>query len=215
MAEYPNIPPAKGGLLCLLVLLYNFGYVSLSKIVASRARRCALFRLASAKVRRGFELAKLSGNIFSKNLLTGRFCRVRVAIHGDKRGSEGRGGPRSGTSGNGGEGRKTEGGARRDGGEGSEERGKDSEGRGGRAFPEAELRGMGVKGGTRRRGAFKTLGEQAKACSPSAAPTEIGRTKTGWTPAHCGFALRSAILHPHRSGGGHCTGQNGGSCCRN
>ena len=73
MAEYPNIPPAKGGLLCLLVLLYNFGYVSLSKIVASRARRCALFRLASAKVRRGFELAKLSGNIFSKILLTGRF----------------------------------------------------------------------------------------------------------------------------------------------
>ena len=68
-----------------------------------------MFRLASAKVRRGFELAKLSGNIFSKNLLTGRFCRVRVAIHGDKRGSEGRGGPRSGTSGNGGEGRKTEG----------------------------------------------------------------------------------------------------------
>ena len=108
--------PAKGGLLCLLVLLYNFGYVSLSKIVASRARRCALFRLASAKVRRGFELAKLSGNIFSKILLTGWFWRVRVAIRGDKRGSEGRGGPRSGTSGNGGEGRKTEGGARRDGG---------------------------------------------------------------------------------------------------
>ena len=60
-------------MLCLLVLLYNFGYVSLSKIVASRARRCALFRLASAKVRRGFELAKLSRDIFSKILLTGRF----------------------------------------------------------------------------------------------------------------------------------------------
>ena len=49
-----------------------------------------MFRLASAKVRRGFELAKLSGDIFSKILLTGRFWQVGVAIRGDKRGSEGR-----------------------------------------------------------------------------------------------------------------------------
>ena len=49
-----------------------------------------MFRLASAKVRRGFELAKLSGDIFSKILLTGRFWRVGVAIRGAKRGSEGR-----------------------------------------------------------------------------------------------------------------------------
>ena len=49
-----------------------------------------MFRLASAKVRRGFELAKLSGDIFSKILLTGRFWRVGVAIRGDKRGPEGR-----------------------------------------------------------------------------------------------------------------------------
>ena len=49
-----------------------------------------MFRLASAKVRRGFELAKLSGNIFSKILLTGRFWQVGVAIRGAKRGSEGR-----------------------------------------------------------------------------------------------------------------------------
>ena len=110
-----------------------------------------MFRLASAKVRRGFELAKLSGNIFAKILLTGRFWRVGVAIRGDKRGPEGRertggapwagGGPRSGTSGNGGEGRKTEG--RGD--------GRGSEGRK-RAGPEAELRGTVVKGGTRRAG---------------------------------------------------------------
>ena len=81
-----------------------------------------MFRLASAKVRRGFELAKLSGNIFSKNLLTGRFCRVWVAIRGAKRGSEGR---------------KRAGGA-----PWAEER----------AGPEAELRGTVVKGGTRRAG---------------------------------------------------------------
>ena len=81
-----------------------------------------MFRLASAKVRRGFELAKLSGDIFSKILLTGRFWRVGVTIHGDKRGSEG-----------------------------LETGGQNIMGRG-RASPEAELRGTVVKGGTRRAG---------------------------------------------------------------
>ena len=81
-----------------------------------------MFRLASAKVRRGFELAKLSGNIFSKILLTGRFWRVGVAIRGAKRGSEGR------------------------------ERAGGAPWAGERAGPEAELRGTVVKGGKRRDG---------------------------------------------------------------
>ena len=81
-----------------------------------------MFRLASAKVRRGFELAKLSGDIFSKNLLTGRFWRVGVAIRGDKRGPEGR------------------------------ERTGGAPWAGERAGPEAELRGTVVKGGKRRKG---------------------------------------------------------------
>ena len=43
-------------------------------------------RLASAKVRRGFELAKGLADIFSKKFRKGRFWRVKMAIREAKKG---------------------------------------------------------------------------------------------------------------------------------
>ena len=74
VAEYPNIPPRKGEDCSVFLYFSKMFYEILSKIVASRAWRCALFRLASAKVGQIFELAKKPWIFFQKKFSFGCFA---------------------------------------------------------------------------------------------------------------------------------------------
>ena len=74
-----HIFPFKERLLCYLVLLYKNVYENLSKSVALRPQRCALFRLASAKVWRDFQTTKTLHHIFSKKINNGGFWEEKMA----------------------------------------------------------------------------------------------------------------------------------------